>query len=62
MNIDELIALGNQARADRDPNKALEYYTYAMAVDRNSPAAFNNYGNVLQIKNWLNLNTKHPHN
>lgn len=48
MNIDELIALGNQARADRDPNKALEYYTYAMAVDRNSPAAFNNYGNVLR--------------
>jgi len=48
MNTQELIDLGNQARTDRNPEKSLEYYVQAMALNRKDAAAFNNYGNVLR--------------
>ena len=48
MHTEELIALGNQAREDNNPEQALSYYVQAMAQDRNSASAFNNYGNVLR--------------
>jgi hypothetical protein len=48
MDTEQLIALGNQAREDNNPELALSYYTQAMAQDRNSASAFNNYGNVLR--------------
>jgi len=48
MNTEHLIALGNQCRADRNPEGALSYYAQAFVQDRNSSSAFNNYGNVLR--------------
>ena len=48
MHTEELIDLGNRAREANDPEQALSYYMQAMAQDRNSASAFNNYGNVLR--------------
>lgn len=48
MDIQQLIAHGNTAREQNDPETALKYYAHAMALDRNSAGAFNNYGNVLR--------------
>jgi hypothetical protein len=48
MHTEELIDLGNRAREDNNPELALTYYVQAMAQDRNSASAFNNYGNVLR--------------
>jgi hypothetical protein len=48
MHTEELIALGNQAREDNNPELALQYYAQALTQDRNSASAFNNYGNVLR--------------
>lgn len=48
MDTEQLINLGNQARTDKNPELALKYYAQAMAQDRNSASAFNNYGNVLR--------------
>ena len=48
MHTEELIELGNQAREANTPDLALSYYVQAMAQDRNSASAFNNYGNVLR--------------
>jgi hypothetical protein len=48
MDTEQLIELGNQARADNDPELALKYYAQALTQDRNSASAFNNYGNVLR--------------
>ena len=48
MDTEQLIELGNQARADNDPELALQYYARAFAQDRQSASAFNNYGNVLR--------------
>jgi hypothetical protein len=48
MNIDELIALGNTAREQNQPELALSYYAQAFVADRRNPHAFNNYGNVLR--------------
>lgn len=44
----DLIELGNNARADRDPELALKYYMQAIDEDRNNPAAWNNWGNVVR--------------
>jgi hypothetical protein len=48
ISLEQLIASGNQARADNNPDLALTYYMQAMCIDRNNPAAFNNWGNVLR--------------
>ena len=48
MNIEQLIAKGNQCREDNDPEGALACYAQAFIQDRNSASAFNNYGNVLR--------------
>ena len=48
MHTEELIALGNQAREENNPELALTYYAQALTQDRNSASAFNNYGNVLR--------------
>lgn len=48
MNANELIALGNTHREQNNPEAALACYVQAIALDRNSAAAFNNYGNVLR--------------
>jgi len=48
METDLLIAHGNQSREDNNPEQALAYYAQALIQDRNSAAAFNNYGNVLR--------------
>ena len=48
MHTEELIAQGNQAREENNPELALSCYTQAMAQDRHSASAFNNYGNVLR--------------
>ena len=48
MHTEQLIGLGNQARADNDPELALQYYARAFTQDRYSASAFNNYGNVLR--------------
>jgi hypothetical protein len=48
MDTEQLVALGNQARADNNPELALQYYAQALTQDRNSAGAFNNYGNVLR--------------
>lgn len=48
MDTELLIAHGNQAREQNDPESALKYYVQAMAQDRSSASAFNNYGNVLR--------------
>lgn len=48
METEFLITQGNQHRADRQYESALQCYALAFAQDRNSAAAFNNYGNVLR--------------
>ena len=48
MNTEELIAHGNQCRADHNPEGALAYYAQAFTQDRHSAGAFCNYGNVLR--------------
>ena len=48
VNINELIDQGNQHRSNNQPEQALQCYALAFAQDRNSSAAFNNYGNVLR--------------
>jgi hypothetical protein len=48
MDTDQLIAHGNTAREQNDPELALKYYAQALTQDRNSASAFNNYGNVLR--------------
>ena len=48
METEQLIAHGNQCRADRNPEGALAYYAQAMTQDRRNAGAFNNYGNVLR--------------
>jgi hypothetical protein len=48
MDTELLIAHGNTAREQNDPELALKYYAQAFAQDRNSASAFNNYGNVLR--------------
>jgi hypothetical protein len=48
MDINQIIEQGNQYRADNQPEAALRCYAEAMRLDRNSSAAFNNYGNVLR--------------
>lgn len=48
MDTEILIAHGNQAREDNNPEQALMYYASAFVQDRNNFNAFNNYGNVLR--------------
>ena len=48
MDTEHLIALGNQAREENNPEQALTYYAQALVQDRRSAGAFNNYGNVLR--------------
>jgi tetratricopeptide (TPR) repeat protein len=48
MNVEHLIEQGNQLRADRDPEKALQCYAMAFVQNPDSAAAFNNYGNVMR--------------
>ena len=48
MDTELLIAHGNQAREENNPELALSYYAQAITQDRNSASAFNNYGNVLR--------------
>ena len=48
MDTELLIAHGNQAREENNPELALKYYAQALTQDRNSASAFNNYGNVLR--------------
>ena len=48
MDTEQLIAHGNHAREQNDPELALKYYAQALVHDRNSASAFNNYGNVLR--------------
>jgi hypothetical protein len=47
-NTDLLIAQGNTYREQHNPEMALHQYILAIAGDRNSASAFNNYGNVLR--------------
>ena len=46
MNSVELIDLGNQKRAEHQPEEALKYYAQAFVMDPEQGAAWNNYGNV----------------
>lgn len=48
MNLNELIAAGNQLRAENRPVEALKCYATAMIDYPDSPDAFNNYGNVIR--------------
>ena len=48
MDTELLIAHGNTAREENNPELALQYYAQAMTQDRQSASAFNNYGNVLR--------------
>ena len=47
-NTEQLIAQGNTYREQHLPEQALQQYAIAMAFDRGSSSAFNNYGNVLR--------------
>ena len=55
MNTDQLIALGNQARAEHRPGLAVQYYTEAFVSDPGSASAFNNYGNVIREMGYPDL-------
>ena len=55
MNTDQLIAQGNQARADHKPGLAVQYYTEAFVSDPGSASAFNNYGNVIREMGYPDL-------
>lgn len=48
MDTELLIAHGNTAREENNPELALKYYAQALTEDRRSASAFNNYGNVLR--------------
>ena len=48
MDTEQLIAHGNTAREQRDPEQALKYYAQALTQNRHHAGAFNNYGNVLR--------------
>ena len=48
MNIQQLIAQGNDLRAQHKPLEALKCYAQAFIEDPESAAAWNNYGNVLR--------------
>lgn len=48
MNTNELIERGNAFRAERQPTNALACYAQAFVQDPDSPAAWNNYGNVMR--------------
>ena len=48
MNLQELIATGNNLRAEHKPVEALQYYAQAMINFPDSADAFNNYGNVIR--------------
>jgi tetratricopeptide (TPR) repeat protein len=48
MDTEQLIAHGNTAREQRDPEQALAYYAQALIQNRHHAGAFNNYGNVLR--------------
>jgi hypothetical protein len=45
---DQLVDLGNQFRAQLQPEQSLECYAQALTQDRKQISAFNNYGNVLR--------------
>ena len=45
---EQFIAQGNTYREQHQPELALQQYATAMAADRGSSGAFNNYGNVLR--------------
>lgn len=46
--VNDLIEKGNQARADRNPQLSLDCYIQAIGIERDSAAAWNNYGNVVR--------------
>jgi hypothetical protein len=48
MDTNNLIAQGNQLRAQHQPREALKCYAQAFVEDPESAAAWNNYGNVLR--------------
>lgn len=48
METELLIAHGNTAREQYQPEQALAYYAQALTQDRHHAGAFNNYGNVLR--------------
>lgn len=48
MDTELLIAHGNTAREQHDPELAISYYAQAFVKDYNSAGAFNNYGNVIR--------------
>jgi tetratricopeptide (TPR) repeat protein len=48
MDTEQLVAHGNTAREQRNPEQALAYYARALTQDRHHAGAFNNYGNVLR--------------
>ena len=48
METELLIAHGNTAREQHDPELAISYYAQAFVQNYNSAGAFNNYGNVLR--------------
>jgi len=48
METELLIAHGNTARAQHNPELAISYYAQAFVQDYNSASAFNNYGNVIR--------------
>jgi hypothetical protein len=48
MDTEQLIAHGNTAREQRNPEQALMYYAQALTQNRHHAGAFNNYGNVLR--------------
>lgn len=54
MDTDFLIEQGNRHRTNRLYNDALRCYLLAAAQDSRSPAAFNNYGNVLREMGYPN--------
>jgi len=71
MDTEILIAHGNQAREENNPEQALRYYASAFVQDRNNFNAFNNYGNVLReigdpagaipfLQRAIQLNPNHP--
>ena len=48
MDTELLIAHGNTARQQHNPELAISYYAQAFVQDYNSASAFNNYGNVIR--------------
>ena len=47
-SVNELINAGNDARANRNPQLALDNYIQAIGLDHKSAAAWNNFGNVVR--------------